>query len=59
MSRRKKITYLALAIASVVIAACSSPVAPHNSRSVAATRSGIAKEYGYPHHKTPARRTGT
>ncbi|MDE3128536.1 MAG: hypothetical protein KGL38_11055 [Gemmatimonadota bacterium] len=30
MSRRKKITYLALAIASVVIAACSSPVAPHN-----------------------------
>ena len=30
MSRRKKITYLALAIASVVVAACASPTAPHH-----------------------------
>ena len=33
MSRRKKITYLALAIASVVVAACASPTAPHNDAS--------------------------
>ena len=30
MSRRKKITYLVLAIASVVMAACASPTAPKN-----------------------------
>jgi len=28
MSRRKKVTYLVLAIASVVVAACASPTAP-------------------------------
>lgn len=32
MSRRKKVTYLVLAIASVVVAACASPTAPsHDS----------------------------
>ncbi len=30
MSRRKKLTYLVLAIASVVVAACASPTAPQH-----------------------------
>jgi len=35
MSRRKKVTYLVLAIASVVVAACASPTAPsHDSNCI-------------------------
>jgi len=34
MSRRKKITYLVLAVASVVMAACASPTAPKNDTCV-------------------------